>query len=266
MPCPPVTARTSLSIRTSYVPRGREAGRRGDGDARRAGSGRRRARRRLRVHLVVGGVVDPERRDRAALERARRRCWSTSGTRCSRPRGSTRSSVPMPPKPWSKFVNSFRAWLCQGKYHSPQMFCETVPVGSVPLVAEVRAAAVVGVAVLEDHVAGSSAASPGTGWWSGSSCRCRPSAGGSPRSDRSRSSRRSARSWRPSRPSCAICVVWLPCGWNGWLSRPTLIIRTSGGLGARRRVRLDPDERARTAGSAAVRFRCPGPCPGTPGR
>jgi hypothetical protein len=49
------------------------------------------------------------------------------------PAGSTRSSVPIPPKPWSKLVNSFSAWLCSGKYHSPQAFCEVVPTGSVPL-------------------------------------------------------------------------------------------------------------------------------------
>ena len=49
------------------------------------------------------------------------------------PGGSTRKSVPIPPKPSSKLVNSFNAWLCHGKYHSPQMFCDVVPAGSVPL-------------------------------------------------------------------------------------------------------------------------------------
>jgi hypothetical protein len=49
------------------------------------------------------------------------------------PGGSTRSSVAMPPKPSSKLLNSLSAWLCHGKYHSPQTFCETVPAGSVPL-------------------------------------------------------------------------------------------------------------------------------------
>ena len=39
----------------------------------------------------------------------------------------------MPPKGASKFANSFNAWLWSGKYHSPQMFSEFVPVGSVPL-------------------------------------------------------------------------------------------------------------------------------------
>ena len=32
-----------------------------------------------------------------------------------------------------------------------------------------------------------------------------------------------------SLPSCAIRLVWLPCGWNGWLSTPTLIILTRAG-------------------------------------
>src|SRR6266536_5230429 len=31
------------------------------------------------------------------------------------------------------------------------------------------------------------------------------------------------------RPSWAIWVVWLPCGWNGWFSAPTLIMRTRAG-------------------------------------
>ena len=31
------------------------------------------------------------------------------------------------------------------------------------------------------------------------------------------------------RPSWAIWVVWLPCGWNGWLSTPALTIRISAG-------------------------------------
>src|SRR5262249_3144585 len=50
------------------------------------------------------------------------------------PGGSTRSSVPMPPKPSSKLLNSLRAWLCHGKYHSPQTFCEVTSAGRVPLV------------------------------------------------------------------------------------------------------------------------------------
>src|SRR5258705_13978638 len=40
----------------------------------------------------------------------------------------------MPPKPWSKFENSFRAWLCHGKYHSPQRLCEVTVTGKVPFV------------------------------------------------------------------------------------------------------------------------------------
>ena len=35
------------------------------------------------------------------------------------PGGNTTTAVPSPPKPSSKFWNSFRAWVCQGKYSSP---------------------------------------------------------------------------------------------------------------------------------------------------
>src|SRR5690349_22420975 len=49
------------------------------------------------------------------------------------PGGSTRSRVAMPPKPSSKFANSLSAWLCHGKYHSPQTFCDVTVTGMVPV-------------------------------------------------------------------------------------------------------------------------------------